>query len=142
MKPILSKLPLIYFPILLLMAACSSDQGNTQLPSSAEQGATAGPLPEPANALPDPAAPAPSETAPAPKPSTPSGSSYQSFNPPANPPASAQPTASFPKGKPVAGKKGYVLSPYAEHAGLVEVIGFPPGTVVKCPFTGKNFIVP
>jgi hypothetical protein len=42
----------------------------------------------------------------------------------------------------VAGKKGFVKSPYAEYAGLVDVRGFPSGTQVKCPYTQKIFIVP
>ncbi|MEM9399693.1 MAG: hypothetical protein AAF984_05745 [Verrucomicrobiota bacterium] len=50
--------------------------------------------------------------------------------------------AIYPSAEKVAGRNGYVKSPYAPYAGLVDVKGFAPGTQVKCPYTGKIFIVP
>jgi len=51
-------------------------------------------------------------------------------------------------GIPVPGKPGYVRSPYSPNSGLVEVRDFATGrpyvrgTEVKCPFTGRVFLVP
>jgi hypothetical protein len=47
----------------------------------------------------------------------------------------------LPYAKPAEGKQGYVYSPYS-YEGYVDVRGFPAGTEVKCPYTGKIFLVP
>jgi len=44
--------------------------------------------------------------------------------------------------KPVPGKPGFVTNPYDEAKGFIDVRGFPPGTEVKDPSTGRNFLVP
>jgi len=48
---------------------------------------------------------------------------------------------SLPYGKPVAGKPGFVSSPYDPRF-LIDVRGFPPGTLVNDPNTNKPFRVP
>ena len=45
-------------------------------------------------------------------------------------------------GTPVAGKPGLVTSPFAPNSGYVDVTGFPPGTAVEDPYTGKIFLTP
>lgn len=50
--------------------------------------------------------------------------------------------ADLPYGTPVAGKPGFVTSPFAPEAGYVQVLGFPPGTPVEDPYTGKIFLTP
>jgi hypothetical protein len=47
-----------------------------------------------------------------------------------------------PYGIPVPGKQGLVTSPFAPESGYVDVHQFPPGTMVKDPFTGKVFLTP
>jgi hypothetical protein len=60
------------------------------------------------------------------------------------PPTPQEPvkTGDLPYAKGVAGKPGFVTSPYAPAAGYIDVRGFPPGTEVKDPYSGKTFLVP
>ena len=48
----------------------------------------------------------------------------------------------LPYGTAVPGKPGLVTSPFAPDAGHVQVLGFPPGTPVEDPYTGKTFLAP
>lgn len=82
----------------------------------------------------DPPTPAPPSPAP----------SATSSQPPVRP-ASAPVKNSkrdIPYAIPVPGKPGFVTSPYAPKAGYVDVRGFPSGTEVKDPYSGKVFLTP
>ena len=48
----------------------------------------------------------------------------------------------MPYGIPVPNKPGLVTSPYAPKSGYVDVRGFPSGTEVKDPYSGKVFLTP
>ena len=57
-------------------------------------------------------------------------------------PAAPSPAVELPYGSPIAGRPGFVNSPYAAKHQLVDVTGLPVGMEVKCPYTGKLFRVP
>ena len=48
----------------------------------------------------------------------------------------------IPYAIPVPNKPGFVTSPYAPKQGFVDVRGFPSGTEVVDPYTGKVFLTP
>lgn len=48
----------------------------------------------------------------------------------------------LPAGIPVPARPGFVTSPYAQYERVVDVRGFPSGTEVKDPYTGKLFVTP
>lgn len=77
--------------------------------------------------------PAPAPQAPAPPPPAPSTT-------PSAP--SSDTKANIPYGTRVAGRPGFVYSPFAARTQLVDVAGTAPGVVVKCPYTNKLFRVP
>lgn len=58
------------------------------------------------------------------------------------PPPAEPPKGDLPYAKPVPGKPGFVTSPYDPYKGYIDVRGFPPGTEVKDPYSGKTFLVP
>jgi len=94
------------------------------------------PAPEPAPA------PAPVEQ-PKPKPvvaDTPPAAPAPSVTPPPAP--APAPARDVPYGNLIAGRPGFVNSPYAAKHQLVDVTGLPAGMEVKCPYTGKLFRVP
>jgi len=62
--------------------------------------------------------------------------------PPAVPDSGPVQKGEIPYAKPVPGKPGFVFSPYDQYKGYIDVRGFPPGTEVKDPYSGKSFLVP
>lgn len=57
-------------------------------------------------------------------------------------PEQPKPVGELPYAKAVPGKAGFVTSPYDPYKGYIDVRGFPPGTEVKDPYSGKTFLVP
>jgi len=75
------------------------------------------------------------------------GTATNALSGPANPfptptPVPAAVPRDLPYGTPVPGKPGFVTSPHSPTAGYVDVRGFPPGSEVKDPYSGKVFLVP
>jgi len=73
------------------------------------------------------------------------GDSSTTNTPPTNPVPDTNPqvqVGNLPYAKPVPGKPGFVFSPYDGKGGYIDVRGFPPGTEVKDPYSGKSFLVP
>lgn len=99
------------------------------------------PVPAPAPLPPptvEPAKPATAETTlppPAAPPTTPAPA-------PAPPPTVVKGKNEIPYGTRVAGRPGFVYSPYANKSQLVDVATTAPGVVVRCPYTQKLFRVP
>ena len=89
-----------------------------------------------------PATPAPApQVKPQPQPSPPPSAPTKPAPIATTPPAKAE-TQEIPFGSPIAGRPGFVNSPYAAKHQLVDVTGLPVGMEVKCPYTGKLFRVP
>jgi hypothetical protein len=61
---------------------------------------------------------------------------------PASAPATKNSKRDIPYAIPVPNKPGFVTSPYSPKAGYVDVRGFPSGTEVKDPYSGKIFLTP
>jgi hypothetical protein len=58
------------------------------------------------------------------------------------PPKNENTKRDIPYAIPVPNKPGFVTSPYSPKAGYVDVRGFPSGTEVKDPYSGKIFLTP
>ena len=57
-------------------------------------------------------------------------------------PGASQQKTELPHATPVPDKPGLVTSPFAPDSGYVDVTGFPPGSAVEDPYTGKIFLTP
>jgi hypothetical protein len=73
---------------------------------------------------------------------TPTATTSQPPIRPASAPQNKNSKRDIPYAIPVPNKPGFVTSPYAPKAGYVDVRGFPSGTEVKDPYSGKIFLTP
>ena len=76
------------------------------------------------------------------KPATETKPPASETKPPPPVPEPPKSVGEIPYAKPVPGKPGFVFSPYDQYKGYIDVRGFPPGTEVKDPYSGKSFLVP
>ena len=84
----------------------------------------------------------PSPTATPPMTPTPTATLSQPPVRPASAPQNKNSKRDIPYAIPVPGKPGFVTSPYSPKSGYVDVRGFPSGTEVKDPYSGKIFLTP
>jgi len=110
-------------------------------PDTGDVGPGGGDTGVPTNPTPDTGANNVGPIAPPPPPPPSSPDKMPGASAPATTP-STQTKKDYPYAQPVAGKPGFVTSPYMPNSGYVDVRGFPPGTEVKDPYSGKIFLVP
>jgi hypothetical protein len=82
---------------------------------------------------------------PTPPPQTPTPTatlSQPQVRPASAPPQDRKSKRDIPYAIPVPNKPGFVTSPYSPKSGYVDVRGFPSGTEVKDPYSGKIFLTP
>ncbi len=116
------------------IAACAPDQDTVKKPKPHRFGDAQTQYPDQAQPTPTPTPEPQSEPQPTPPLHT------EVKTPGSNEPATKK--GDVPYATPVPGKPGFVTSPFAPYSGYVDVRGFPPSTEVKCPYTGKTFLVP
>ncbi|MFP6874526.1 MAG: hypothetical protein VCA55_13580 [Verrucomicrobiales bacterium] len=105
--------------------------GSNRYGEGSRQGSGANGVPDPSSAASGRDIPARSVTAPGSPPKNPGSSAGSKGKKPGN----------RPYADPVPGKYGRVYSPFAKGK-EVDVSEFPPGTLVRCPYTQKIFKVP
>lgn len=124
---------LIGASLAVIFSACQQtpQSANQNRSSSNRYGAGTQTIANQTDAMPTPS--------PSPTPTPQEQTNLPPSNPTPNRPVSGR---DLPFGTPVPGQMGFVTSPHDPTAGLVDVRGFAPGQEVRCPYTGKTFLVP
>jgi hypothetical protein len=125
---------------LLALTSCEIDEPpvrNTRRPVPRYPNPQQSQYPAPQQPFQDPSQTAPPTTPPQ-DPITQAPTEQQSAPAPTAPPTAK---GDYPYGVPVAGKPGFVRSPYSPDK-MTDVRGYAPGTEVKDPYTQKIFLVP
>ena len=52
------------------------------------------------------------------------------------------PDGEVPAGLPVDGREDVLRSPFGNESGMIDVVGFPAGSRIRCPYSGKFFRIP
>jgi hypothetical protein len=86
--------------------------------------------------------PSPTATPPPQTPTPTATVSQPQVRPASAPPQDRKSKRDIPYAIPVPNKPGFVTSPYSPKSGYVDVRGFPSGTEVKDPYSGKIFLTP
>jgi hypothetical protein len=86
--------------------------------------------------------PSPPATPPPQTPTPTATLSQPQVRPASAPPQDRKSKRDIPYAIPVPNKPGFVTSPYSPKSGYVDVRGFPSGTEVKDPYSGKIFLTP
>lgn len=130
MKRLILSSPIILS--LVLFSACEPERPVRRQPGGYHQNPTTvdKPKPDPGDEDPD-------------KPAKPDRPEHPKPDEPVVKPVVEQPkqVGEVPYGKAVPGKPGFVTSPFSSQ-GYIDARGFPPGTEVKDPYSGKTFLVP
>lgn len=56
--------------------------------------------------------------------------------------AKPEPGTIIPLGIPIPNRPQNVLSPHDRNAGMIDAVGYLPGTTIRCPYSRKMFIIP
>lgn len=127
--------------VALSLAACSSSSPPSTTASQMDSGAATATATASTTTSATPTD-APAASQPAATPTANAQAQPKPWNPPADNTAANAASPKYPTAIAIPGKKGFVKSPYAQYAAPVDVRGFSSGTIVRCPYTNKKFIVP
>jgi hypothetical protein len=126
----------------LILTGCGDDEGSYTDTSTPAPYADPSLDPNAAPVTADGTAVATTEPQAAPQPKPVTTSQPKPWAPTPAPTQTAPAAPKYPKAEKIPGKPGRVKSPYAPYAQEVDVSDLPSGSLARCPYTGKVFVVP